>query len=117
MAKRAKNINYIPLDIDKVNVDKFDGLNVAERQYLYDLIQMFKEQEVMPVFLKVWNEIEQMEDPITRIQAMDELLQRMEDYRCRRLNWTKDANLRISIITKLKSLDIDFNQLFKDLLK
>lgn len=117
MSKKIRTLKAIPLDVEKFSFIGFNELNIDETLYLTDLINTFKTKENMLVLLKTWSEIEQETNPVVKIQSLDRLLQNIEDFRERHYAWTKNDNLRISIITKLKSMDVDFNQYFKDLLK
>lgn len=117
MTNKIKNLNFIRFDVEKFSFIGFNGLNVDETLYLTDLINSFKTKGNKLVLLKTWSEIEQETNQVLKIQSLDRLLQDIEDFRERHFDWTKNDNLRISIIAKLKSMDVDFNQYFKELLK
>lgn len=93
-----------------------NDLTVKETRYLMDLIEVFKEKELFNTYMNKWTEIEKNENPVERILMVDQLFQNIENYKVERFGWEKDDDLRISIITKLKDLDIDFNKYFESLL-
>lgn len=99
-----------------VNAFNKNDLTVKETRYLMDLIEVFKEKESFTMLMNKWTEIEKHENPVERIQMVDQLFQNIENYKVKRFGWEKDDDLRISIITKLKDLDIDFNKYFESLL-
>ena len=112
---KLNKLDCIPLSATYL---KSNGLTLKEDRYLLELIEVFKEPDVMQYLTEKWNDIVNMEDPVKRLEIADSILEAAEDYRCTfHPAWKKDSGMRMSIVSKLKCLDNGFEELFNKMIK
>ena len=105
-----KKIKIEISDIASLDIDKFNksSLTVKEIRYLLELLEKVRTNyNEYNLLMQGYFAIEKIEDPIQKITYMDDFLQRLE-----RAAGVSDDELRTSIITKMKSVDIDFKKYF-----
>ena len=105
-----KKIKIEISDIVSLDIGKFNesSLTVKEMRYLLELLEKVRtKHNEYNLLMQAYSVIEKIEDPIQKITYMDDFLQRLE-----RAAGVSDDELRTSIITKMKSVDIDFKKYF-----
>lgn len=105
-----KKIKIEISDIVSLDIDKFNksSLTVKEMRYLLELLEKVRtKHNEYNLLMQGYSAIEKIEDPIQKITYMDDFLQRLE-----RAAGVSNDELRTSIITKMKSVDIDFKKYF-----
>lgn len=105
-----KKIKIEISDIVSLDIDRFNksSLTVKEMRYLLELLEKVRTKyNEYNLLMQGYSAIEKIEDPIQKITYMDDFLQRLE-----RAAGVSDDELRTSIVTKMKSVDIDFKKYF-----
>lgn len=112
---KLNELDCIPLSATFL---KSNGLTLNEDRYLLELIEVFKELDVMQDLTEKWDDIVNMEDPVKRLEIIDSILEAAEDYRFTFYpGWKKDSEMRMSIVSKLKCLDNGFEEFFNKMIK
>ena len=105
-----KKIKIEISDIASLDIDKFNksSLTVKEIRYLLELLEKVRTKyNEYNLLMQGYSAIKKIEDPIQKRTYMDAFLHRLE-----RAAGVSDDVLRTSIITKMKSVDIDFKKYF-----